>query len=315
MPTSRVKLAFGALIVAQIAHSAEEYIGRLWESFPPARLLSGIVSSDRELGFVALNSALVTFGLWCLLVPVQKEWPSAAGFMWLWIVVETINGVVHPVWSLRQGGYTPGVFTAPILLVVALYLAFQLRKGGHPFSRSRSASSRYDQWPDERFRKLTPALLHAVPDDELADAIVQHVVLHTSANATNRLSIVREMPAGVRAIYTTWLVDAEVCNGGFNQFFWNQNRELGGEALAGYELMGAEAYADVMRGALATWEAEQAGQARFHAEGTLEAFSASYAHTTLGEADERYLELRDAIRDVWTRFARENPELLVRPVT
>ena len=118
---------FGALVLAQAAHSVEEYIGRLWESFPPARLVSGLVSSDRELGFLILNCALVAFGVWCLLVPVRRRWPSAVGLMWVWIVIETINGIGHPLWSLRQSGYTPGVLTAPILLVLALYLAFQLR--------------------------------------------------------------------------------------------------------------------------------------------------------------------------------------------
>jgi hypothetical protein len=47
--------------------------------------------------------------------------------MWVWAVIETINGLGHPLWSLRQGGYTPGVATAPVLLVLALYLAVQLR--------------------------------------------------------------------------------------------------------------------------------------------------------------------------------------------
>lgn len=131
---SRIKFAFSALIVAQIAHSAEEYVGRLWESFPPARFLTGMISSDRELGFIVINSALVAFGFWCLLFPVRKEWSSATGFIWFWIVLETINGVGHPAWTLSQRGYTPGVLTAPILLVIALYLAFQLRKRGRPLS-------------------------------------------------------------------------------------------------------------------------------------------------------------------------------------
>ncbi|MFL5463656.1 MAG: HXXEE domain-containing protein [Gemmatimonadaceae bacterium] len=121
-------MAFSALIFVQVAHSTEEYIGRLWESFPPARLLTGLVSSDRGLGFIILNIALVAFGLWCVLFPVRKEWPSAAGFIWFWIVIEIINGIGHPAWTLRQGGYTPGVLTAPILLIIALYLAFQVRK-------------------------------------------------------------------------------------------------------------------------------------------------------------------------------------------
>ena len=131
---SRIKVAFSALISTQLAHSIEEYVGRLWESFPPARFLTGMISSDRELGFIVINSALVAFGIWCLLVPVRKEWPSAAGFIWFWIALETINGVGHPAWTFRQGGYTPGVLTAPLLLVISLYLAFQLRSRGRPFS-------------------------------------------------------------------------------------------------------------------------------------------------------------------------------------
>jgi len=131
---SRIKVAFSALISTQLAHSIEEYVGRLWESFPPARFLTGMISSDRELGFIVINSALVAFGLWCLLFPVRKEWPSAAGFIWFWIALETINGVGHPAWTFRQGGYTPGVLTAPLLLVISLYLAFQLRNRGRPFS-------------------------------------------------------------------------------------------------------------------------------------------------------------------------------------
>lgn len=125
---SRIDATFGTLVLAQAAHSIEEYRGRLWESFPPARFITGILSSNRELTFIILNVAVVAFGVWCLAWPVRRRWPSAGGLMWLWVVVETINGIGHPLWSLRQGGYTPGVITAPILLVVALYLGTQLRK-------------------------------------------------------------------------------------------------------------------------------------------------------------------------------------------
>jgi len=124
----RIHATFGGLVLTQAAHSIEEYLGRLWESFPPARFLTGLFSSDRELAFLVINVAIVAFGVWCLLWPVRRRWPSAVGLMWVWVVIETLNGVGHPLWSLRQGGYTPGVITAPILLVVALYLGAQLRK-------------------------------------------------------------------------------------------------------------------------------------------------------------------------------------------
>jgi uncharacterized protein with HXXEE motif len=123
---TRFQAAFGAVVLAQAAHSVEEYAGRLWESFPPARLLSGLVSQDLERGFLIINVSLVAFGLWCFFWPVRRAWPSAVGFAWAWAGVEIINGIGHPLWSLRQGGYTPGVATAPLLLLLAANLAHQL---------------------------------------------------------------------------------------------------------------------------------------------------------------------------------------------
>ena len=118
-----MKSAFGALVLAQAVHSTEEYLGRLWETFPPARFVSGLVSNDLESGFLFLNVCIVAIGAWCYFWPVRRQWAIATPILWLWIVVETINGLVHPTWSVVQGGYTPGVVTAVPLLVLAVYLA------------------------------------------------------------------------------------------------------------------------------------------------------------------------------------------------
>jgi uncharacterized membrane protein HdeD (DUF308 family) len=125
---SRFQVAFGALVLTQAAHSVEEYYGRLWESFPPARFLTGAISPDPERGFLIINVSLVAFGIWCFFWPVRRGWPSAVLFAWIWVVLPLINGIGHPLWSLRQRSYTPGLATAPILLALAVYLAFNLRR-------------------------------------------------------------------------------------------------------------------------------------------------------------------------------------------
>jgi len=129
---SRFQLTFGALILVQAAHSIEEYVGHLWESFPPTRFVTGLVSSNPERGFVALNVLLLAFGVWCFLWPVRRGWPVALVLGWLWAVLEIVNGIGHPLWSIREGGYTPGLATAPVLLVLAVYLAYQLRRANAP---------------------------------------------------------------------------------------------------------------------------------------------------------------------------------------
>ncbi len=120
---------FGFLILAQAAHSIEEYVGRLWEVFPPARLLTGLISDDRRFGFLVLNVSLVTFGAWCYLWPVSRGWRSARAIALGWIAIELINGFGHPLWSLYLGSYTPGVVTALVLLPLALWLLKLVSKG------------------------------------------------------------------------------------------------------------------------------------------------------------------------------------------
>jgi hypothetical protein len=123
---TNVQLTFVALVATQAAHSVEEYLGRLYDVFPPARFISGLISSNHAQGFLIFNIALVAFGLWCVVWPLRRQWPSALLFIWLWVGIELINGIGHPLWSLRQLAYTPGVATAPILLVLSLRLVWLL---------------------------------------------------------------------------------------------------------------------------------------------------------------------------------------------
>jgi hypothetical protein len=122
----RPEVTFGALVVVQAIHSVEECAGRLWESYPPAAFVAGLASEDPAQGFVALNAVLVAIGAWCYFFPVRRHWASATAVLWLWTAVEAINGIAHPVWSIWQRGYTPGVATAPLLLILAICLARQL---------------------------------------------------------------------------------------------------------------------------------------------------------------------------------------------
>ena len=162
--------------------------------------------------------------------------------------------------------------------------------------------------PDERFRRLTPELLASLSADELGDAVVQHVHLRAAGAWGHEADVIRSLAPGVLAVYTTWLVDAEVNNGGFNQYFFNSSGQYAGDSLAGYELLGAEDYAAVMRAAIATFEADRERLAPYYEAQTLESFSESYRHTDLGEIDQRYYALGDGIYHAWAVFATEHPE-------
>jgi hypothetical protein len=52
MLTTRLQRLFAALILARAAHSVEEYGGKLYESSPPARFVSGLIAEDQQRGFL-----------------------------------------------------------------------------------------------------------------------------------------------------------------------------------------------------------------------------------------------------------------------
>ena len=135
----RSKLVFLFLILAQGAHSIEEYVTKLYDVFSPARFVSSLVSNDLSLGFLVVNAALVTFGLWCWAVPVRSGWQAARGLVWFWTILELGNGIAHSALALSRGGYFPGLLTAPLLLLLAAWLAVL------------QAASRRSSNPNEQF--------------------------------------------------------------------------------------------------------------------------------------------------------------------
>jgi hypothetical protein len=109
--SQKATIAFLALVIVQAAHSIEEYVFRLYKVFAPARFVSGLISTDLRIGFIAFNVAFITFGFWCYAVPVRKALPAAIPLMWFWVVVEILNGTGHPVISIIERAYIPGTAT------------------------------------------------------------------------------------------------------------------------------------------------------------------------------------------------------------
>ena len=120
------RLAFLLLILAQAAHSIEEYAFRLYDLLAPAHFLADLFGFDRRLGFALFNIAIVLFGLWCWFARVRPQRRSARGLAWFWALLELGNGLGHVGLALLAGGYFPGLITAPLLLATGGWLALRL---------------------------------------------------------------------------------------------------------------------------------------------------------------------------------------------
>lgn len=135
---SRVRAAFLGLVLAQAAHSIEEYVFRLFDVFGPARFVSGLVSQNLAMGFAAVNVTFVLFGIGCYVGSVRRGHQSGRAIAWGWAGVELVNGVGHTMMAASRGGYFPGLGTAPFLIGLSVYLAMRLVQNdreGQPYSR------------------------------------------------------------------------------------------------------------------------------------------------------------------------------------
>jgi Protein of unknown function with HXXEE motif len=123
---NRIKTTFLLLVLTQGVHSVEEYAGRLWEVYPPARFICSLLSNNPETGFIILDIGFISFGLCCWLFCIHKDQLYAQGLIWFWIVMEMINVTGHFASFVLERKYVPGVATAPVLLILAVYLARQI---------------------------------------------------------------------------------------------------------------------------------------------------------------------------------------------
>jgi hypothetical protein len=123
---SRSRIAFALVILAQAAHSVEEYVYRLFDVFAPARWVSGLFSTNLALGFALANVCIVLFGAWCYWARVHPSHPGARGYAWSWACLELGNGMGHILFSMLRRAYFPGVGTAPLLIATSCYLGFRL---------------------------------------------------------------------------------------------------------------------------------------------------------------------------------------------
>jgi uncharacterized protein with HXXEE motif len=113
-------------MLTQALHAVEEYFGRLWEVYTPAKFVCNLVASDPRTGFIIINTAFISFSLFYWLVFIKSKQASIPGFIWFWIVLEIVNITGHFSWAIYKRDYTPGVVTAFLLLLLVIYLLKQL---------------------------------------------------------------------------------------------------------------------------------------------------------------------------------------------
>jgi hypothetical protein len=161
------------------------------------------------------------------------------------------------------------------------------------------------------YQRLTPEILVSIPDHELELAIVDYVHEKVGRRYDQELQIVGRMSEGIRAVYSTWLLEAEVINGGFNQFFWNSSEKYAAAAAAGFAFFELPTLARIVERAIEINQREASRIEKFKQRGSAAAFSQSYKDNPLNDLDREFDEAAKNLSSMRVASIRKRPELFV----
>ncbi|WP_299892433.1 DMP19 family protein [uncultured Lacinutrix sp.] len=157
------------------------------------------------------------------------------------------------------------------------------------------------------YKKLTPEIITNIPDDKLEQAIMDNIDTYFENGEHYTLDKISKLTKGQQAVFSTWWLEAEVNNGGFNQFYFNSSGQYAEMAEIGFKTIGAEKFSGLTLRANNLFTENKERLEEFD-DGTMESFSESYKDNPLNDLDTEFYKLYDSenISDLRIKYIREN---------
>ena len=158
------------------------------------------------------------------------------------------------------------------------------------------------------YKTLTKEILDTIPNNKLNQTVFDNIVLKMNKDLSNDYEVIMKLSKGRQAIYSIWVIDEEVNNGGFNQLYFNGYEKLAKLAETGFLIIGAKKFADLTKKANQLFQRIKPDLDKYK-DGTLESFSESYKNNPLDKYDDEYYKLNesDSLNYMIVKYIRNNP--------
>ena len=161
--------------------------------------------------------------------------------------------------------------------------------------------------------RFDASVIARIPDEALEQALLDHLFDRLARCGHDHDEAFAALSPEFRVFHCTWEVEAQVMNGGFNQYFWNPSSRRADDVPAALRAIGDEVAAGLMEEAQHIALAELPAQARWLQAGTLEAFSESYQHTALNALDEPFCRRAAGFPALRLAYVRSRPDAFATP--
>lgn len=137
---------------------------------------------------------------------------------------------------------------------------------------------------------LTEQIIDKTSDAELLQVVFDNISEKLPTDYKKEYDTVLSWSKPRQAIYTIWWLEAEVNNGGFNQFYANSNGQFYKLLPDFLKLIAAHKFSNLTTRANKTYEQEN-DKITKQQDGTLEGFSKSYVNNPLNKFDDEFYNL------------------------
>lgn len=159
--------------------------------------------------------------------------------------------------------------------------------------------------PPPKLDDLSATSLSAIADDDLEYALSSYVAEHIEVRGGD-FEAIETLPPRLLTWYVSYIVDAEVLNGGFNQLFFNPSGQYASMAPEAFDAIGAPEAKAIVTEALALLEQHAPALEAAADAGTLEAFMETYLDQPFADLDASYASKEEQWRTARLRFLRDN---------
>ncbi len=157
------------------------------------------------------------------------------------------------------------------------------------------------------YKELTEQIIDSTSDENLLQVIFDNLSEKQPTDYEKEYETVMSWNKSRKSIYMIWVLEAEVNNGGYNQFYLNPDGQFYKHLPEALKLVGASKFANLTEKANKTFESEYEKITK-HQDGTLEGFSKSYDENPLNDFDTEFYELykTENLQQIQVDFIRKN---------
>jgi Domain of unknown function (DUF4375) len=157
------------------------------------------------------------------------------------------------------------------------------------------------------YKKLTTDIIDMTPDDQLVQTVYDYLSQKTPNDRNKEYQTVLSWTKSQQSIYIIWGLEAEVNNGGYNQFYHNSIGQFADLTPNALRLVGALKFADLTEKANNIYETEKEKIIK-NQDGTIEGFSKSYEDNPLEKLDTEFYDLytKEDLQKLQVDFIRKH---------